>query len=85
MDVYKFFNYILILLFGLGGILLLVLSVAFFGTGLQEIAGMNHYYTEKGDCFDRNHNKINEVTCDVKRHCSENWISVLGKCEEGRF
>lgn len=71
------------------GILILMLAmlmwlmVMLIGTGIQEIKGMNHYWVEQGDCFDKNSNRINELTCDVRNSCSENFISLLGKCEPG--
>lgn len=49
----------------------------FIGMIVQEFYNINNYSIEKGDCFDKEGNKINEVTCDVKvpsEEYKEVWV-----------
>jgi len=51
---------------------LIGITLMFLGVILSSINPIEDERIVKGDCFDRYHNKINELTCDVK----ENELSV---------
>ena len=63
-------------------IFLLIIFIFIIGTIVQQYLGMNHNWIEEGDCFDREWNKINNLTCDVDKYCSEFFISLYPKCSE---